>query len=111
MVVILLPTAAERGVEHDRAGAPFTCTVQAPHNAMPQPYLVPVMLRWSRRTQRRGVSGSASTDTPLPLTFRVVIWIPREKSALLLRATGRPMRGAGVSGERMRPGRRVRARR
>src|SRR5882672_1948323 len=35
--------------------------------------------------------------------------IPREKSALLMRATGRPMRGAGVSGERMRPGRRVRA--
>src|SRR5260221_1099248 len=74
MVVIFLPTAAESGVEQDRAGWPFTCTVQAPHNAMPQPYLVPVMLRWSRRTQRRGVSGSASTDTPLPLTFRVVIW-------------------------------------
>src|SRR5882724_9863197 len=35
--------------------------------------------------------------------------IPREESALLLRATGRPMRSAGVSGERMRPGRRVRA--
>src|SRR5713101_8009791 len=73
MVVILLPAAALTGVEQDRAGWPFTCTVQAPHNAMPQPYLVPVMPRWSRRTHRRGVSGSASTDTPLPLTFRVVI--------------------------------------
>src|SRR2546430_17255146 len=103
MVVIRLPTAAESGVEQDRAAWPFTCTVQAPHNAMPQPYLVPVMLRWSRRTQRRGVSASASTDTPLPLTFRVVIWkFLVKRSALLLRATGRPMRGAGVSGGRVR---------
>src|SRR5256885_15235989 len=40
---------------------------------MPQPYLVPVMPRWSRRTHRRGVSRSASTDMGLPLTFRVII--------------------------------------
>src|SRR5438093_6605125 len=73
MVVILLPAAAPSGVEHDRAGCPFTCTVQAPHSAIPQPYLVPVMPRWSRRTHRRGVSRSASTDMGLPLTFRVII--------------------------------------
>src|SRR6266849_2279535 len=73
MVVILLPAAALNGVEQDRAGCPFTCTVQAPHSAMPQPYLVPVMPRWSRRTHRRGVSGSASTDMGLPLTFSVII--------------------------------------
>src|SRR2546427_13253552 len=73
MVVILLPAAAARDVEQDRAGWPFTCTVQAPHSAMPQPYLVPVMPRWSRRTHRRGVSASAATDMGLPLTFRVVI--------------------------------------
>src|SRR5258706_6931413 len=73
MVVILLPAAALTGVEQDRAGWPFTCTVQAPHSAMPQPYLVPVMPRWSRRTHSRGVSGSASTDMGLPLTFRVII--------------------------------------
>src|SRR5882762_804362 len=40
---------------------------------MPQPYLVPVMPRWSRRTHKRGVSRSASTDMGLPLTFRVII--------------------------------------
>src|SRR6266487_1332880 len=73
MVVILLPAAAPSGVEQDRAGCPFTCTVQAPHSAMPQPYLVPVMPRWSRRTHRRGVSRSASTDMGLPLTFRAII--------------------------------------
>src|SRR5213083_2819646 len=73
MVVILLPAAAPSGVEQDRAACPFTCTVQAPHSAMPQPYLVPVMPRWSRRTHRRGVSRSASTDMGLPLTFRVII--------------------------------------
>src|SRR6266852_7553120 len=73
MVVILLPAAELRDVEQDRAGWPFTCTVQAPHSAMPQPYLVPVIPRWSRRTHRRGVSGSASTDMGLPLTFRVII--------------------------------------
>src|SRR5882672_721461 len=106
MVVSRVPTAAESGVEQDRAGWPFTCTVQAPHNAMPQPYLVPVMLRWSRRIQRRGVSGSASTDTPLPLTFRVVIQkVPREKSAPLFSAlrkvlcSGRALNGAGVRQE------------
>src|SRR6267378_3003543 len=60
-------------VEQDRAAWPFTCTVHAPHSAMPQPYLVPVIPRWSRRTHRRGVYGSASTDMGLPLTFRVVI--------------------------------------
>src|SRR5258706_12413673 len=73
MVVILLPAAELKGVEHDLAGCPFRCTVQAPHSAMPQPYLVPVMPRWSRRTHRRGVSGSASTDMGLPLTFRGII--------------------------------------
>src|SRR5882762_2747208 len=73
MVVILLPAAALNGVEQDRAAWPFTCTVQAPHSAMPQPYLVPVMPRWSRSTHRRGVSASASTDMGLPLTFRVII--------------------------------------
>src|SRR6266513_3375238 len=73
MVVILLPAAAPSGVEQDRAACPFTCTVQAPHSAIPQPYLVPVMPRWSRRTHSRGVSRSASTDMGLPLTFRVII--------------------------------------
>src|SRR6266571_4865841 len=73
MVVICLLAAALTLVEQERAGSPFRCTVQAPHSAMPQPYLVPVMSRWSRSTHKRGVSGSASTCMRLPLTFRVII--------------------------------------
>src|SRR3989442_4179801 len=82
MVVILLPAAAPSGVEQDRAGCPFTCTVQAPHSAMPQPYLVPVMPRWSRRPHRRGVGRSPSPHMGLPLTFRGLLeGLLGEKSA------------------------------
>jgi hypothetical protein len=35
--------------------------VQAPHWAMPQPYFVPVIPRWSRSTHSSGVDGSANT--------------------------------------------------
>src|SRR5687767_10238287 len=38
---------------------------------MPHPYLVPVRPMLSRRTQSSGVSGSTSTVSDLPLTFRV----------------------------------------
>src|SRR5256885_12118121 len=40
---------------------------------MPQPYWGPVMPGRARSPHRRGVSGSASTDMGLPLTFRVII--------------------------------------
>lgn len=63
----LLPCAAETGVMHDRMAWPFRCTVQAPHMAMPQPNLVPVMPSVSRKVQRMGVEGSTSADTGLPL--------------------------------------------
>jgi hypothetical protein len=43
MVTILVFATAAMGVEHERTGCPFTCTVHAPHRAMPQPNLVPVM--------------------------------------------------------------------
>ena len=52
---------------------PSTCTVQAPHWAIPQPYLVPIRPSWSRSTQSSGVSGSASTSTVWPLTVRLSI--------------------------------------
>ena len=73
MVVIFWPTAAEMGVMHERTGAPFRCTVQAPHSAWPQPNLVPVMPSVSRRAQRMGVESSALTAVSLPLMFRVGI--------------------------------------
>ena len=61
MVVIFLPSTALSGSEHERIATPSTCTVQAPHCAMPQPYLVPVNPIFSRNTHNSGVLGSAST--------------------------------------------------
>src|SRR5215467_7627178 len=75
MVVICAPATALRGTEQDRVATPFTCTVQAPHWAMPQPYLVPVMPSVSRSTQSKGVSGSTSTlwDWPLMMSTGIVL--------------------------------------
>ena len=55
------PETAEIGNIQERTGTPSTCTVQAPHCAMPQPYLVPVNFSLSRSTHNRGISGFAST--------------------------------------------------
>ena len=49
----------DNGRTHERTGSPSMCTVQAPHCAMPQPYLVPVSASCSRNTHSSGVSGSA----------------------------------------------------
>src|SRR5258707_14649534 len=75
MVVICAPATALRGTEQDRVATPLICTVQAPHWAMPQPYLVPVMPSVSRSTHSRGVSGSTSTlwDWPLMMSVGIVL--------------------------------------
>ena len=54
----------------ERIGTPSTCTVQAPHMAMPQPNFVPVRPIESRRTHKSGMSPSTSTAYVLPLTIR-----------------------------------------
>src|ERR1700677_1789818 len=72
MVITCLPATLETEVEHERIGCPFTCTVQAPHSAMPQPYLVPVKPSESRNTHSKGIAGTASTVCGLPLS---VNWI------------------------------------
>ena len=46
----------------ERTATPSMCTVQAPHCAMPQPYLVPVRPTCSRITHSSGVLGSTSTS-------------------------------------------------
>src|SRR3954463_12028880 len=69
MVVTLRPSASETGVWQANVGAPSTCTVQAPHWAMPQPNLVPVRPATSRIAHSSGMSGSASAVHALP--FRV----------------------------------------
>src|ERR1035441_9757997 len=66
MVVIFLPATAEMGVTQDRTGWPSMWTVQAPHNDMPHPNLVPVMPSVSRKTQSSGMAETASTDCGLP---------------------------------------------
>ena len=74
MVTIFSPAATvDTGRTHDRLGTPSMCTVQAPHCAMPQPYLVPVRPSYSRSTHSSGVSGSASCVRRLPLTLSVAI--------------------------------------
>src|SRR5712672_366012 len=67
MVVIFFPVTLATGSMHDRVAAPSTCTVQAPHSAFPQPYLVPVISNTSRSTQSNGMSGSTSTCRIFPL--------------------------------------------
>src|SRR5438552_679506 len=67
MVVICRPAAARSEVMQDRVATPSMSTVQAPHWPSPQPYLLPVRSRSSRRTLSRLRSGSASVLTLSPL--------------------------------------------
>src|SRR6266705_6708920 len=84
IVVTRLPAAAETGVMHERAGLPSTCTVHAPHSAMPQPNFVPVIPSTSRITQSNGVSSSTSTLRDLPLIVRDCVMCRSSKGFLLL---------------------------
>src|SRR6185503_9345108 len=71
MVVTWAVPTADTGSVHERSGLPSSITVQAPHCATPQPYLVPVNPIASRRTQRSGVSPSTSTRCMPPFTLMV----------------------------------------
>src|ERR1700722_17049387 len=62
IVVIFALVTEPAAIEQDRVTVPSICTEQAPHSAMPQPYLVPVKPIHSRITHGSGVSGSASTS-------------------------------------------------
>src|SRR5580692_4142825 len=76
MVVICLPAASLTSMPQERIATPSTWTVQAPHCAMPQPYLVPVSPIFSRIAQSSGVSGSTSMSIVLPLMMRFAIAFP-----------------------------------
>src|SRR5262245_25960594 len=69
IVVISPPTSPTRS-EQDRTATPSTCTVQAPHTAIPQPYFGPVNPSSSRSTQSSGMSSSTFTSNVFWLTFR-----------------------------------------
>src|SRR5437899_1875390 len=68
MVMIDLPSTSETGIAQERTALPSTWTVQAPHDAMPQPNLVPVIFRCSRKTHNNGVLPSTATSLRWPLT-------------------------------------------
>src|SRR5215470_15143951 len=76
MVVMECPTAALTGITQDRLGTPSRCTVQAPHNATPQPNLVPFIPSRSRNTHSNGMSGSESTECDVPLILSAIIALP-----------------------------------
>src|SRR5215831_13292330 len=83
-----------------RAASPSTCTVQAPHNAAPHPYFVPVRPSSSRRYQSSGIDGSPSKDCVCPFTCNLTIGSPpcpfksvrvaRSSGAVSRRDFGRP---------------------
>src|SRR5581483_7479573 len=79
MVVTRAPATAESVVTHERTALPFTCTVQAPHCAIPQPYFVPVSFSSSRITQRSEVLPSALAATIFPLRVNETILPPDKK--------------------------------
>src|SRR5437660_11818023 len=88
MVVTSLPAARDTGATQDLTASPLRWTVQAPHCAMPQPYLVPVKPRLSRKTQSRGVEGSTSTFTRCRFTLKEIIRTPplRQETRVIVKA-------------------------
>jgi hypothetical protein len=73
IVVIWALATDSTGVTQLRVTVPSIITEQAPHCAMPQPYLVPVMPRSSRRTHSSGVSPSASMRRFWPLMVNSIM--------------------------------------
>src|ERR1700730_9238422 len=73
MVSTDLPLTAVIGRTQERVATPSTCTVQAPHNAIPQPHFVPIIPSTSRITHSNGVSSSTSTILAAPLIVTVVV--------------------------------------
>src|SRR6266436_2105232 len=85
MVVICLPAASLTAMPQERIATPSIWTVQAPHCAMPHPYLVPVSPTFSLIAQSSGVSSSTSTLIALPLIVRFAIAFPCVDSTLQLK--------------------------
>src|SRR5216684_8892190 len=96
MVVIFLPSAAATGITQERTAAPSRCTVQAPHWAMPQPYLVPVRPTCSRIAQSKGVLGSTLISWVLPLIVKRAMGFPPGITVLEISAFA-PVKASGLA--------------
>src|SRR5262245_60822068 len=68
-----LPSTSETGIAQERVALPSMCTVQAPHEAMPQPNLVPVSLMGSGSTQRSGVLPATPNSLRCPWTVNAAM--------------------------------------
>src|SRR5262245_30816517 len=68
MVVIDAPSAWAANIVHDFTDSPSSRIVQAPHDDVSQPILVPVRPQSSRRYCTRSVRGSTSWDCDEPFT-------------------------------------------
>ena len=69
-VVTDRPTALEAGVTHERTGSPLISTVQVPHWALPQPYLVPLTAKSCVNTASKEVLGSVGVCTGCPFKLK-----------------------------------------
>src|ERR1700682_2031191 len=76
-------------VRLERTAFPFTCTVHAPHSAIPQPNFVPVMPSVSRKTHSSGISGLTSTACGLPFKVNLIdaMQPPAQRSRLMIHLT------------------------
>ncbi len=73
MVVTCAPATLPIGTAQERTARPSTCTVQAPHWAMPQPNFVPVSPISSRSAHNSGISSSTSSTWGVPFTVMVTM--------------------------------------
>src|ERR1700759_3858822 len=80
MVTTDLPFASLICVWQDLVASPSRWIVQAPQAATPQPNLVPVSPRTSRRYQSTGIDGSPSKVCAWPLTCKGIM-LPSESTA------------------------------
>src|SRR6185436_11174912 len=96
MVVTFLPATAETGVMHERVGTPSTCTVQAPHCAMPQPNFVPVRPSSSRITHSSGVSAACSEFVSFPLTANLIMLSLLQGSTIVVRRSAEVIPHCGM---------------
>src|SRR5439155_11962699 len=91
-------SAEATGSTQERTALPSRCTVQAPHIATPQPYLVPVRPACSRIAHRRGVLGSTLSSMDLPLMVKRAIASPSPDYCAVLRISAiRPPKTSGFA--------------